>query len=144
MTNTLNIALAQLNPTVGDVAHNIARLSRAREEAAAQGADLIVCGELFASGYPPEDLVLKRSFQGHVADIIESLAKETGDGGPAILLGVPWRLDGILYNAVLLLDGGSIADVRLKYDLPNYGVFDEKRVFNAGPLPDNDYSSDKP
>ena len=136
MTNTLDIALAQLNPTVGDVTNNIDRLRRARVEAADEGAELIVSGELFVSGYPPEDLVLKGAFQDHIAKSVEAFAKETADGGPAILLGVPWRFDGKLYNAVLLLDGGAITETRLKYDLPNYGVFDEKRVFHAGPLPE--------
>lgn len=136
MTNTLNIALAQLNPTVGDVSNNIDRLRRARAAAAEKGAELVVSGELFVSGYPPEDLVLKGSFQDHVKKSVEALAAETDDGGPAFLLGAPWRLDGKLYNAVLLVDGGIISEVRLKYDLPNYGVFDEKRVFQAGPLPE--------
>ena len=136
MIKKLDIALAQLNPTVGDVANNIDRLRRARVEAAGNGAELIVSGELFVSGYPPEDLVLKGAFQDHVAKSVNALAKETADGGPAMLLGVPWCLDGKLHNAVLLLDGGAITETRLKYDLPNYGVFDEKRVFSAGPLPE--------
>ncbi len=136
MTNTLDIALAQLNPTVGDIDGNVARLRSARDEAAQKNVELIVCGELFIAGYPPEDLVLKGSFQDRIAAIVEDLAKETADGGPAILLGAPWRADGRLYNAALLLDGGTIAAVRLKHDLPNYGVFDEKRVFHAGALPE--------
>ncbi|MEQ8194214.1 MAG: NAD+ synthase [Rhodospirillales bacterium] len=134
MTQTLDIALAQLNPTVGDVANNIDKVRRARAEASA--ADLLVCGELFVAGYPPEDLVLKRSFQAYVAAQVTDLARETADGGPAVLLGAPWRVDGRLYNAALLLEDGRIAETRLKYDLPNYGVFDEKRVFSAGPLPE--------
>jgi len=135
MTDHLAIAIAQINPTVGDIEGNLNRIRTARAEAAEQNADLVVCAELTLSGYPPEDLVLKQAFQDHVADAAETLAAETADGGPGLLVGAPWRVDGKLYNAALLLDGGEIAAVRLKYDLPNYGVFDEKRVFSVGPLP---------
>ena len=99
------------------------------------GADLVVCGELTVSGYPPEDLVLKHAFQAVVKAQVEVLALETADGGPALLIGAPWRLESGLHNAALLLDDGKIAAIRLKHELPNYGVFDEKRVFEAGPLP---------
>ena len=133
MTQTLAIALAQVNPTVGDIDGNVERLRGGR--AAAAGADLVIAGELAVSGYPPEDLVLKRAFQEAVEAAVDALARDTADGGPALLLGAPWRLEGGLYNAALLLDGGRIAAVTLKHELPNYGVFDEKRVFAAGPLP---------
>ncbi len=135
MSDSLAIALAQINPTVGDVAGNMGRLRAARAEAQAAGADLVVFSELAASGYPPEDLVLKPAFQDAIEAGVNALAAETGDGGPAVLVGAPWRVDGALYNAALLLDDGAIAAVRLKTDLPNYGVFDEKRVFAAGPIP---------
>jgi len=139
MTATLAIALAQINPTVGDIDGNLDRVRRARAEAARQDADLVITGELVVSGYPPEDLVLKRAFQDTIERGVDALAAETADGGPAILLGAPWRHEeqngGGLYNAALLLDGGAITGVRLKHELPNYGVFDEKRVFQAGPLP---------
>ncbi|MCC7428949.1 MAG: NAD+ synthase [Alphaproteobacteria bacterium] len=135
MTNLLRIALYQGNPTVGDVAGNAARLRAARARAAAIGADLLVSTELFLSGYPPEDLVLKPAFQARVAAEAAALAAETADGGPAVLLGTPWVEGGALYNAALLLDGGRIAAQRFKCDLPNYGVFDEKRVFRPGPAP---------
>ena len=131
----LSIALAQINPTVGDVAGNAAKLRKARAEAAAGGADLVVYPELALSGYPPEDLVLKPMFQEAIKVAAQDLAMETSDGGPAMLVGTPWRVGDKLHNAALLLDGGRIANVRLKYDLPNYGVFDEKRVFAAGPMP---------
>jgi len=134
MTESLVIALAQINPTVGDVDGNVERIRAARAAAAARGADLVVYGELIVAGYPPEDLVLKPTFQEIVEAAVSELAAETADGGPALLVGVPWRRDGKLYNAALLLDGGAVAAVRLKHDLPNYGVFDEKRVFVAGPL----------
>ena len=135
MTDRLVLALAQINPTVGALAANAERIRRARAEAARSGAHLVVFPELAVSGYPPEDLVLKPAFQEAVAATVNALAAETADGGPALLLGAPWLDEGELYNAVLLLDGGKIAAKRFKHDLPNYGVFDEKRVFAAGPLP---------
>ncbi len=135
MTETLSIALAQLNPTVGAIDHNIDLIRAARAEAAAAGADLVVTSELAVCGYPPEDLVLKPFFQDRVEAAVLRLAAETGDGGPALLVGTPWRQDGQLYNAALLLEDGKVAGARFKHDLPNYGVFDEKRVFAAGPLP---------
>jgi NAD+ synthase len=132
MTDTLRISLAQFNPTVGDVAGNADLVRKARKQAAADKADLVMLSELFLCGYPPEDLVLKPAFQQACRDAAEALAAETADGGPAVLLGLPWVEDEKLYNAVALLDGGKIAATRLKADLPNYGVFDEKRVFSAG------------
>ncbi len=134
MTDTLSLALAQINPTVGDLPGNLARIRAARAEAARLGAELVVYPELVLSGYPPEDLVLKPDFQEAVAKAVEALAADTADGGPALLVGAPWVKDAKLYNAVLLLAGGKIAGLRFKHDLPNYGVFDEKRVFAAGPL----------
>src|SRR5881394_373664 len=124
----LAIALAQLNPTVGDVTDNAEKVRRARATAAGQGAHLIIFPELFIAGYPPEDLVLKPAFQAACRAAVEALARETVSG-PAVLVGAPWVEEGKLYNAHLLLAGGRIAAVRYKVDLPNYGVFDEKRVF---------------
>jgi NAD+ synthase len=131
----LAIALAQLNPIVGDCPGNAEKARHARAQAAGEGADLIMFTELFISGYPPEDLVLKPSFQAACRAATEALARETADGGPAMLMGTPWVEDGKLYNAYLLLAGGRIAAIRYKVDLPNYGVFDEKRVFVPGPMP---------
>lgn len=135
MTDRLIIAMAQINPTVGALDHNADLIRAARADAAAGGADLVVYPELSVCGYPPEDLVLKPFFLDRVEAVIQTLATETADGGPALLVGAPWRVDGRRHNAALLLDGGAIAAVRLKHDLPNYGPFDEKRVFSAGPLP---------
>ncbi|WP_422020824.1 NAD+ synthase [Pyruvatibacter mobilis] len=136
MTDTLSICLAQLNPVVGNVEANIARARSARAEAAAKGADLIVFTELFVSGYPPEDLVLKPAFQDAARAVLEDFAADTADGGPAVLIGVPLRDAGLLHNSVALLEGGKVADVRHKQMLPNYGVFDEMRVFAPGRDPD--------
>jgi NAD+ synthase len=133
MIDSLAIALAQLNPVVGDLDGNVARLRQARQEAAAAGADLVIGTELCISGYPPEDLVLKPFFQSRCRGAAEALAAETGDGGPALIVGCPWVENGRIYNAALLLDGGRVAAIRRKVDLPNYGVFDEKRVFAASP-----------
>ena len=135
MSDRLTIALAQIDPIVGDINGNIERLKKARADAAKLGADLVVSTELSVIGYPPEDLVLKPMFQEAAEDAVQSLAKATGDGGPGLIVGAPWREAGKLHNAALLLDGGAIAGIRFKHNLPNYGVFDEVRVFAPGPLP---------
>jgi len=131
----LILALAQISPIVGDIDGNLAKLRAARAEATAFGADLMLAPELFLAGYPPEDLVLKPAFQEACRTACETLARETGDGGPAVLVGLPWVEEGALYNAAALLKGGRIEAVRFKVELPNYGVFDEKRVFRPGPHP---------
>src|SRR5437588_3297274 len=130
----LAVAVAQLNPTVGDISGNLECARRARMQAARDGADVIAFSELFIAGYPPEDLVLKPAFQATCRAAIEALARETATG-PAALVGAPWIEDGKLYNAHLLLEGGRVTAARYKVDLPNYGVFDEKRVFVPGPMP---------
>ncbi len=134
MTSSLKIAFAQLNPTVGDVQGNLAKARKARAEAATMGADIVLFSELFIVGYPPEDLVLKPALQSDARAAIEALAKETVSG-PAVLIGTPWVDGNKLFNALAYLDGGVVKAVRFKVDLPNYGVFDEKRVFTPGPMP---------
>ncbi|MDG2495646.1 MAG: NAD+ synthase [Alphaproteobacteria bacterium] len=129
---TLKIALAQLNPTLGAIAANADLLRAVR--ASASEADVVLASELFLTGYPPEDLVLKRAFLARVQSEVDQLVKDTADGGPALVFGAPMVENGQLYNSVVVADGGQMA-VRHKHHLPNYAVFDEKRLFAAGPLP---------
>ena len=129
----LSLALAQLNPIVGDVSGNLARAREARDAAARQGADLVVFSELFLVGYPPEDLVLRPALVHAAAEALHALERESG-AGPGLVVTLPWRGDdGRLYNAAALVSGGR-SELRFKRELPNYGVFDEKRVFTPGPL----------
>jgi len=130
----MRIALAQLNPTVGDLGGNAKGAVDAHARARAAGADVIVFSELFLNGYPPEDLVLKPAFQDATRAELERLAAACAEG-PAVLIGTIWRDAGKVFNAVALLDRGRIEAVTFKSELPNYGVFDEKRVFAVGPMP---------
>ena len=134
--NRFKLALAQLNPVVGDIEGNLEKAREARRVVAKAGADLIVFTELFLTGYPLEDLVLKPALQQAAREACSALARDTADGGPAILMGLPWGEGALVYNAMALLHGGRVEAVRYKHNLPNYGVFDEKRVFAAGPLPE--------
>ena len=130
------LSLAQVNPTVGDIKGNAALIRAARATAAADGAMLVVFPELVLVGYPPEDLVLRPSLLSAVEEALEGLAADTADGGPALLVTAPLRSGAAVFNAIFLLADGEIRAVRTKHELPNYGVFDEKRVFTAGPLPE--------
>jgi len=129
------LALAQLNPVVGDIEGNLNRAREARVRAADAGADLIAFTELYLTGYPIEDLVLKPALQKAAQEALEALGRETKDGGPAVLMGLPFADGAFVYNAQALLHRGRIEALRFKNNLPNYGVFDEKRVFAPGPLP---------
>ena len=133
--HSLAIALAQLNPTVGDIAGNAAKMRAARAHAKGEGADLVVFPELCISGCPLEGLALQPAFQAACRAAVESLARDTADGGPALLIGTPWVEAGKLYNAVCLLDAGRIAALRFKVNFPSRGAFDEQDVFAAGPMP---------
>ena len=134
MADRLIITLAQLNQQVGDLAANSASVRRVRAQA--RDSDLIVFPEMHLVGYPPEDLIQKPALIARAAQELEKLAAETADGGPALLVGSVLVRDGALHNGVALLEGGRIAAVRFKYELPNYGTFDEKRYFLPGPLPE--------
>ncbi len=130
----MKIALAQLNPIVGAVGKNADMLRDARMQAAAARADILVAGELFLSGYPPEDLVMKRAFLRHVRVHTDRLIKETLKPGPALIFGAPLYENGTLYNSVIAAEDGQ-AQIRHKVHLPNYGVFDELRLFAKGDIP---------
>jgi len=136
MVDTLSITLAQMNQSVGDIPGNAKAMLAARERAKAKGADLVVFPEMQLVGYPAEDLVLKPAFVARAADELEAMAKVTADGGPAMLVGSIFVADGALHNGIALLDHGKVAAIRLKHELPNYGTFDEVRLFQPGPLPE--------
>lgn len=135
MTDRLRIALAQINPHLGALDANADRIRRARADAAAAGADLLVTPEFSVAGYPPEDLVLKPAFIEACEARIAALAAETADGGPGLVIGGPWRDAGRLHNALFVLDGGRIAGRRAKHELPSHSAFNERRVFAPGPVP---------
>lgn len=134
MPDSLKITLAQANQSVGDLTGNAEAMLAARKRA--QDSDLIVFPELHLVGYPPEDLILKPSLIERAAAELERLAKASARKGPAMLVGSVFVRDGVLHNGVALLDGGKVSEVRLKHELPNYGTFDEKRLFQPGPLPE--------
>jgi len=134
MVDTLKITLAQVNQSVGDLAGNAAAMLAVRERA--RSSDLVVFPELQLIGYPPEDLILKPALVERAAAELARLAQATADGGPAMLVGSVFVRDGALHNGVALLDGGKVAATRFKHELPNYGTFDEMRLFQPGPLPE--------
>jgi len=136
MTDKLRIAFAQMNQRVGDLDGNAAAMLEMRRRAAAEGADLLLCPELQLIGYPPEDLVLKPEFVRRTMEAAERLVDATAEPGPALLIGSVINEGGLNYNVILLADGGRVIGRTLKRDLPNYGTFDEKRIFAPGPLPE--------
>lgn len=134
MKNAVRMALAQINPTVGDLENNLARMKRYANTALNEhGADLIVFPELSITGYPPEDLLFRQGFIEQARDCLARLA--SGNPDIVILAGVPRAEQGRLYNAAAWLAGGRMQYVYDKQILPNYGVFDEKRYFTAGQAP---------
>jgi NAD+ synthase (glutamine-hydrolysing) len=125
----LRVALAQINPTVGDIRGNARKIADNTGAARDRGAALVVFPELTISGYPPEDLLLKTSFLDQVGQALEELAAQTS--GVVALVGFPERADDV-YNSVAVLADGEVAAVYRKMYLPNYGVFDEQRYFQSG------------
>ena len=134
MTDRLIIALAQMNQRVGDLEGNARAMLEMRRRA--EGADLLMCPELQLTGYPPEDLVLKPEFVRRTHECTDQLVAATIEPGPAMLIGTLIAEGSSVYNAVVLAQGGKVIGRTLKRELPNYGTFDEKRVFTAGPMPE--------
>jgi NAD+ synthase len=135
MSQKLRIALAQLNVTVGDIEGNATRIIAAAKHAEKQKAELVLTPEMALAGYPPEDLILMPAFRDACRQAVERIAQETQQLRCALILGTLWEEQGRIYNASLLIEGGKITLIRCKHDLPNYGVFDEKRVFTQGAEP---------
>ncbi len=133
MADRFRVTLAQLNPTVGDLAGNAAKARAAWEEGRRAGADLVALPEMFITGYNTQDLVMKPAFHRAAMAEVEALAEACAEG-PALAIGGPWVEGDRLYNAYLILKGGKVASRVLKHHLPNETVFDEVRIFDAGPL----------
>lgn len=133
MNKKIYIALAQLNPKVGDIKGNISKLLKIRDDFG-KNIDIIALPELYLTGYPIDDLVLRNDFLDLVENEINQLASLTSDGKAAIVIGAPRRDKGLLKNSVFVLDNGKIISVRDKHNLPNTGVFDEQRIFSSGAL----------
>ena len=134
MADRLKIAFAQMNQRVGDLEANAQAILEMRRRCA--DADLLICPELQLTGYPPEDLVLKPEFVRRVHECTDELVAATTEPGPAMLIGTIVNEGGLNYNAMVLAEGGRALATTLKRELPNYGTFDEKRVFASGPLPE--------
>jgi NAD+ synthase len=135
VTDRLRIALCQLGQRIGDLHANAEAMLDWRKRAAMEGAELVMVPELQLVGYPPEDLVLKPEFVRQTVEATERLVDATADGGPALLFGTIHADEGVNFNAFILAEGGRIVGRTLKHELPNYGTFDEKRIFAHGPLP---------
>jgi len=135
MTHSLKIAVLQINTTVGDLKGNRDKVLAGLQRAGADGADLAVFPELVITSYPPEDLILKPAFRDEAYEALEAIARATKKGGPAALVGCPTQEQDDIYNALYLVGEGKILHRQLKVHLPNYGVFDEKRIFSEGGTP---------
>ncbi|WP_299727339.1 NAD+ synthase [uncultured Tateyamaria sp.] len=133
MADTFRITLGQMNPTVGDIPGNAAKARVAWQVGKDAGADLVALPEMFIAGYNAQDLVMKAAFHATAMRAVEALAEECADG-PALAIGCPWAEGTELFNAYLICKGGKIASRILKHHLPNETVFDEVRIFDAGPL----------
>lgn len=129
----LILAISQLNSTVGAIEANAKRIVIEAEKAKQLGADLLIFPELALTGYPPEDLILRKGFLGQVQTTVQSMLPQIK--GIDVILGTPWILDEAIVNAALVIREGKILTVYAKQQLPNYAVFDEKRYFKAGDKP---------
>ena len=136
MADRLRIALAQLNPKVGDLNGNLALAKGALADAVAAKADILMLSELFLTGYFPEDLFFKPRFIDDALATAAELVRATRGTAVSLLLPTVWREGHHLYNAVVLAEDGKVIARRYKRELPNDDVFYEKRYFNRGPLPE--------
>ena len=132
MTETFRLTLAQLNPTLGDIAGNAAKARAAWATAKAAGANLVALPEMFLVGYQPQDLVMRPAFWREAMAAVTALATECGDG-PALAIGAPFHDGQALYNAYHICEGGQVRLRVIKQVLPNHAVFDEKRLYARGP-----------
>ena len=135
MTHKIKIALAQLSPLVGDVEKNISKLIKIRSKLK-NDIDILVAPELYVSGYPIDDLVLREDFLNSVSDGIERLVTISKDKKSSIILGAPRKYNNSIRNSVFVIENGKILTIKDKYELPNTGVFDEQRIFSQGKLED--------
>ncbi len=133
MTATFRLTLAQLNPTVGDLAGNAALARTAWEAGRAAGAGMVALPEMFITGYQIQDLVMKPAFSSAAMAAIEALARACADG-PALGIGGPWAFGTQLHNAYHVCQGGRVTARVLKHRLPNETVFDEVRIYDPGPI----------
>ena len=133
MADTFRITIAQMNPVVGDIPGNIAKARAAWEAGRDAGADLVALPEMFVTGYNAQDLVMKPAYHAAAMQAVQDLAADCAEG-PALAIGGPWAEGAELVNAYLICKGGQIASRMLKHHLPNDTVFDEVRIFDAGPL----------
>ncbi len=133
MAQRFRLTLAQMNPTVGDLAGNAALAKRAWEEGKTAGADMVALPEMFITGYQTQDLVMKPGFARDAMAHVDQLMADCADG-PALAIGGPLLQGGKLYNAYHVLKDGRLVRQVLKHDLPNETVFDEVRLYEAGPL----------
>ncbi len=133
MTDRFRLTLAQLNPVVGDLDGNSALIREAWEMGRAAGADLVAFPEMFVTGYQIQDLVMKPAFSGRAMQVIEEIARDCADG-PALAVGGPYAFGEDLYNAYWICQQGAVTGRVLKHVLPNGAVFDEKRIYDAGPI----------
>jgi NAD+ synthase len=131
MDDLFRMTLAQLNPSVGDLAGNAAKARAAWDHGRAAGSDLVALTEMFITGYQTQDLILKPAFQQAAIAAIHQLAADCADG-PALAIGGPTVQAGRLYNAYYILQGGQVTALVLKHHLPNDSLFDEKRLFASG------------
>jgi NAD+ synthase len=133
MSDRFRLTLAQLNPTLGDLAGNAAKACHAWAQAKAEGADMVALPEMFLSGYQTQDLVQRPAFLDDLRTILDQLAHDCADG-PMIGIGLPMAENGAIYNCWAVLGGGNLRAVIRKHHLPNEHVFDEKRIFTSGDI----------